>query len=226
MKKILIAALPLMIYGQQALAQCEGCPPAAKRIDYCFTMANVPDKCAQFTTDEEVLYFSGSKKAKKAVPISLPKATDAEGMIQFSKANKKLRTEDVLFIQAAVNKWNQEKIDLGYQQTASGLGYKVLEEGKGPKPQPGNRVTVHYRGSLKDGTVFDSSFERGQPVTFPIGVGQLIRGWDEGIPMFQEGSRIMLRIPPELGYGARSAGSIPPNSVLYFEIEILKANAN
>jgi FKBP-type peptidyl-prolyl cis-trans isomerase len=226
MKKLLIALMPIWLAGQQVMAQCDACPPSDKRIDYCFTMSDLPGKCAQFTTEGDMFYFSSSSKARKAKPIALPGTTDTEGMIEFARKNKKLKTEDILFIQAAVNKWNQEKIDLGYKYTPSGLGYKVLKEGNGPKPQPGNRVTVHYRGSLKNGSVFDSSFDRNQPVTFPIGVGQLIRGWDEGIPMFNEGSRIMLRIPPELGYGQRSTGSIPPNSVLYFEIEILKANAN
>ena len=107
--------------------------------------------------------------------------------------------------------------------TDSGLQYEVIAEGDGATPQPGNRVFVHYVGTLEDGTKFDSSRDRGRPFDFTIGRGQVIKGWDEGVGMMQVGDRRKLIIPPELGYGARGAGGvIPPNATLIFDVELLR----
>lgn len=111
----------------------------------------------------------------------------------------------------------------GVYTTESGLKYEKIEEGDGAQPQRGNTVTVHYTGMLEDGTVFDSSRERNRPFSFRIGVGQVIRGWDEGVGMMQVGDRWKLIIPPELGYGERGAGGvIPPNATLIFDVELLR----
>ena len=106
--------------------------------------------------------------------------------------------------------------------TESGLRYEDTIIGNGPGPQPGQDVTVHYTGTLVDGTKFDSSLDRGQPFTFKIGVGQVIKGWDEGVMTMKVGGKRKLVIPPQLGYGARGAGGvIPPNATLVFEVELL-----
>lgn len=105
--------------------------------------------------------------------------------------------------------------------TESGLNYMVLKTGDGPQPSPGQRVVVHYHGTLEDGTVFDSSVERGRPAVFPIGVGRLIRAWDEAIPMMSVGSKWRLICPPELAYGSQGRPGIPPDSTLIFEVELL-----
>ncbi len=111
----------------------------------------------------------------------------------------------------------------GMKQTDSGLFYKILKEGSGEKPTKGKLVSVHYTGKLKNGNVFDSSHHRGQPIRFPVGVGQVIAGWDEGIMLLNEGSRAKLVIPSELGYGSRGAGGvIPPNATLFFEVDLVK----
>lgn len=111
----------------------------------------------------------------------------------------------------------------GVKTTASGLQYQVAKEGTGRKPGPTDRVTVHYTGRLTDGTMFDSSVERGQPATF--GVNQVIGGWTEALQLMTEGSKWILYIPSELGYGARGAGGdIPPHAVLVFEVELIKVN--
>ncbi len=103
----------------------------------------------------------------------------------------------------------------------SGLQYIVLKEGKGIKPTANDEVTTHYHGMLIDGTVFDSSVERGEPATF--GVSQVIAGWTEALQLMSEGSKWRLFIPPHLAYGERGAGgSIGPNSTLIFDVELIK----
>jgi peptidylprolyl isomerase len=107
--------------------------------------------------------------------------------------------------------------------TPSGLQYIDIEEGTGATPQAGQTVIVHYTGTLQDGTKFDSSRDRNQPFSFPLGAGRVIRGWDEGISTMKVGGRRQLIIPPELGYGARGAGGvIPPNATLIFDVELLR----
>ncbi|MEH2351574.1 MAG: FKBP-type peptidyl-prolyl cis-trans isomerase [Nostoc sp.] len=106
--------------------------------------------------------------------------------------------------------------------TPSGLKYVELKEGTGATPKPGQTVEVHYVGTLEDGTKFDSSRDRGQPFSFKIGVGQVIKGWDEGLSTMKVGGRRNLIIPSELGYGSRGAGNvIPPNATLLFDVELL-----
>ena len=112
----------------------------------------------------------------------------------------------------------------GVKVTRSGLQYEVMSSGEGARPGASDRVQTHYRGELIDGTVFDSSYDRGQPVTF--GVNQVIGGGTEALQMMKVGDKWRLFIPSELGYGERGAagGRIPPNSVLVFEVELLDIN--
>jgi FKBP-type peptidyl-prolyl cis-trans isomerase len=115
-----------------------------------------------------------------------------------------------------------DEIATGYDETASGLRYKVLQKGDGKKPAKGSIVSVHYKGQLIDGTVFDSSYKRKQPIDFSIGTGQVIAGWDEGIQLLQVGDKARLVIPSNLGYGANGAGGvIPPNATLIFDVELM-----
>lgn len=107
----------------------------------------------------------------------------------------------------------------GVKTTASGLQYKVITEGTGPKPKATDTVTVHYEGKLLDGKVFDSSYERGAPVEFPL--NQVIKGWTEGLQLMPQGSKYELYIPSELAYGEAGNPAIEPNSVLIFTVELL-----
>lgn len=111
----------------------------------------------------------------------------------------------------------------GVTTLPSGLQYEILQAGNGPCPEASSRVTVHYEGRLTNGHVFDSSYKRNQPASF--GVRQVIPGWTEGLQLMPLGSKWRLVIPPDLGYGARGAGSsIPPHSVLIFDVELLGIN--
>ncbi|MDA8571269.1 peptidylprolyl isomerase [Schleiferiaceae bacterium] len=111
----------------------------------------------------------------------------------------------------------------GAQKTDSGLMYLIEEEGQGTKPNKGDSVQVHYELKLTSGVVVDSSFQRGQPISINIGVGQVIPGWDEGIMLLKEGSKATLVVPSDLGYGPSGAGGvIPPNATLIFKVQLVK----
>ena len=105
--------------------------------------------------------------------------------------------------------------------TDSGLKYRITEHGDGELPRTGDRVVVHYTGKLEDGTKFDSSLDRNEPFTFELGARQVIKGWDEGIALLHKGDKATFIIPSELGYGSREMGSIPANSILIFDVELV-----
>ena len=113
----------------------------------------------------------------------------------------------------------------GLITTVSGLRYSVLEEGGAGFPRSGAWVTVHYEGRLEDGTVFDSSRSRDEPLVFQLGRGRVIPGWDEGIALMRLGETVRLTIPPALAYGERGAGPIPPGATLVFDVELLEVTA-
>lgn len=110
----------------------------------------------------------------------------------------------------------------GMDQTESGLFYQITQAKGGDKPTQGSQVKVHYRGMLTDGTVFDSSYQRGNPIDFALGMGQVIPGWDEGISLLGKGDQAKLVIPSHLAYGSQGAGGvIPPDATLIFEVELV-----
>jgi FKBP-type peptidyl-prolyl cis-trans isomerase len=116
---------------------------------------------------------------------------------------------------------DENKSKTGVKVTASGLQYKIINPGSAKKPKPTDEVTVHYKGTLIDGKVFDSSIERGQPATFPL--NGVIPGWTEGLQLIGEGGKMILYIPSILAYGEKGMGAtIPPNSALVFEVELVK----
>lgn len=129
--------------------------------------------------------------------------------------SKKMSVEGRLFLE-------ENKTKDGVKTTASGLQYKAITNGKGKTPVSSDRVTVHYTGSLINGTVFDSSVQRGTPATFAV--NGVIAGWTEALQLMHEGDKWILYIPENLGYGSRGSGQIPPYSALIFEVELIKVN--
>lgn len=127
--------------------------------------------------------------------------------------------------EAAAKKQQEEllgELAQGFEETPSGLRYKIEEKGTGAKAEKGKIVAVHYKGMLPDGKVFDSSYQRNEPIEFPLGKGQVISGWDEGIQLLNEGGQARLVIPSHLAYGERGAGGvIPPNATLVFDVELV-----
>ena len=128
--------------------------------------------------------------------------------------------------EAAARKQQEEligELSQGFDKTESGLRYKFIARGNGPKAEAGKKVSVHYKGMLADGTVFDSSYKRKEPIEFPLGKGHVIEGWDEGIQLLQVGDQARFVIPPHIAYGQRGAGGvIPPNATLIFDVELVE----
>ncbi|MBQ0769393.1 MAG: peptidylprolyl isomerase [Bizionia sp.] len=115
-----------------------------------------------------------------------------------------------------------DKYATGFETTESGLRYQIIQKGNGAKAEKGKTVSVHYKGSLTDGTVFDSSYTRNSPIDFVLGMGQVIAGWDEGVSLLNVGDKARFVIPSELGYGSRGAGGvIPADAVLIFDVELM-----
>lgn len=147
-------------------------------------------------------------------------AKEANAMIQsFFEEKEKEKYAEI--VEQGETFLAENKKKEGVKTTESGLQYKVIKEGTGEKPKASDRVKVHYKGTLIDGTKFDSSYDRGQPATF--GVSQVIKGWTEGLQLMKEGAKWELYIPYNLGYGARGAGQdIKPFSTLIFEVELIE----
>lgn len=122
----------------------------------------------------------------------------------------------------AIAEAEMDKIATGFNKTDSGLRYQILQKGNGTKAEKGKTVFVHYKGQLADGTVFDSSYKRNQPIDFSLGVGQVISGWDEGIQLLKVGDKARFVIPGDLAYGSAGAGGvIPPDATLVFDVELM-----
>ncbi|MFN3781649.1 MAG: FKBP-type peptidyl-prolyl cis-trans isomerase, partial [Candidatus Kapaibacteriota bacterium] len=139
---------------------------------------------------------------------------------QMARAEKELKEQAEKNLKAAQTFLEENKKKPDINETNSGLQYKVLKLGSGKKPLATNKVKVHYRGTLLDGTVFDDSYSRGNPAEFEL--DKVIRGFQEGLLNMPEGSKFILYIPPSLGYGDRQVGKIPPNSLLIFEVELFE----
>ncbi len=133
----------------------------------------------------------------------------------FSQKNPEEQKSNNMEQAAEINQSQDEK---------QGLKIETLKQGYGEEAKKNDVITVHYTGRLEDGTKFDSSLDRGDPFSFTLGIGQVIKGWDLGVLGIKIGEKRQLTIPPELGYGAGGIGPIPPNATLIFEVELLSIN--
>lgn len=140
-----------------------------------------------------------------------------EAFRSFQEARDKRLAEEKV-----ANEAELESLGAGFAKTSSGLRYQILQKGDGEKAQKNKTVSVHYKGQLSDGTVFDSSYKRNQPIEFSLGMGQVILGWDEGVALLKVGDKARFVIPSHLAYGSRGAGGvIPPNANLIFDVELI-----
>lgn len=147
-------------------------------------------------------------------------AQDWDAVTAFNSYKQKAQER----IEAQIEKQAEElnKESAGFQQTDSGLRFQIIQEGTGQQAAAGQTVSVHYKGQLLDGTVFDSSYKRQQPIDFVLGQGQVIPGWDEGVSLLKVGDKARFVIPSDLAYGSRGAGGvIPPDSALIFDMELV-----
>jgi peptidyl-prolyl cis-trans isomerase A (cyclophilin A) len=173
---------------------------------------------------------------------------EGQEVVDAVEGNDVLKTLEIVRVGEEVQKWNaveafrtfegsrakreaaereaaeakMEQLAAGFDKTESGLRYKMIQKGSGKKAENGKTVSVHYTGQLEDGKVFDSSYPRKKPIEFPLGRGNVIEGWDEGIALLQVGDKARFVIPSHLGYGSRGAGGvIPPNATLIFDVELM-----
>jgi peptidylprolyl isomerase len=169
--------------------------------------------------EEGLSYLSVGDKARIWIPYQLAYGEHGRGPIP-PRANLIFDVE----IMDATNQFRVIPYNVAGKdtlQTSSGLKYIIVAPGQGDQPQNGSTVAVHYSGYLQDGTLFDSSIERGQPFRFALGQGQVISGWDEGIALMKPQAKYRFIIPPSLGYGNRAIGPIPQNSTLIFDVELI-----
>ncbi len=174
--------------------------------------------------DEGMMTIGKGEAATLIIPSNLGYGSQDMGDIP---PNSDLIFEvEVVDIKANPDMKPYDLTTMDVKKTSSGLQYVMQQTGNGRKAKPGDKVSVHYTGRLANGLKFDSSKDRGKPFSFKFGMGQVIRGWDEGIGLLGVGDKALLVIPPDLGYGAKAAGPIPANSTLFFEVELVDVGEN
>jgi FKBP-type peptidyl-prolyl cis-trans isomerase len=182
------------------------------------------------------IFIFNKKTGKSPSKIDIGSDLSSGFILELIEKKQIKKPQDVLFLVEALNAWDSKRQQLKEEKYAetkysaaeleafefemqeSGLGIHVLEKGNGPLPEKGKPVAVHYRGYLLNGKIFDESYKRGSAFSFPLGMGRVIKGWDEGIAKLPAGSHALLKVPADLGYGARGSGPIPPNSTLIFDV--------
>ena len=206
------------------MANSQDCPKrnmTSYSVDFCFTDSLYGDNILYFSQDASYFLFEGKKQKVREIKFS--GGFNELDLIEIASNKKnKLSGVDVLLVEKGIMAWEVAKKRLGFQFFEGGLGIKILREGSGEFPKNGQPVDVHYEGVLENGEVFGSSYDRGRPFTFNLGMGSVIAGWDQGVAKLKKGSKAILWIPPSLGYGSRPVGPIPANSTLFFEIEVLE----
>lgn len=224
MKKMVLAAVVLFA-GVGQVKAAEGLDTDQKRLSYFLGLqVGQQIKGEGVTLDEAAFQMgfrdmysgSGSKLSQEEIQGTLTRMQQ-QRMEEAKKLSEANKSEGAKFLAANAKK-------AGVKQTASGLQYKIINPGKGKSPKATDVVEVHYRGTLINGTEFDSSIKRGQPATFPV--NGVIQGWQEALPMMKEGAKWQIVVPANLAYGERGAGAmIGPDATLLFDVELLKIQA-
>jgi FKBP-type peptidyl-prolyl cis-trans isomerase FklB len=225
MKYHWIIILGLLVFSSQAVGQEKEVPKTHKdRVSYVIGMDIGTNLKKQGIDVNPDVVFKGMKDALSGnKPLLSEKGMD-DTIAAFEKEIK-AKQEARMKQAAEKNKKEGEtyltenKKKEGIIALPSGLQYKVIKKGSGKKPKPSDTVTTHYKGTLIDGTEFDSSYKRGQPVSFQV--GGVIAGWTEALQLMEEGAKWQLFIPSQLAYGERGAGPIGPNATLIFEVELI-----
>ncbi|MFO1374481.1 MAG: FKBP-type peptidyl-prolyl cis-trans isomerase [Agitococcus sp.] len=229
MNKLLVAA---SVSAAFVLAACDGPKPPAKKLEsedakaaYSIGYMTAKSMSNQVPNLDAKSYNKGFQDAyAKKEPAIKEEDMKTILMAYEQKIRKEMEEKQKKAAADAVSKGatyladNAKKANV--KTTASGLQYEVIKEGTGAKPTATSTVKVHYEGKLIDGTVFDSSIKRGEPVSFPL--NQVIPGWTEGVQLMSVGSKYRFVIPANIAYGEQGGGPIPPNSVLTFEVELLE----
>ena len=175
-------------------------------------VVNGMDVVDSITQNDKIENITIERKGAKAEAFN---AVEAFRTFEGSRA-KRIEAEKQL------RRAELDQLAKGFEETASGLRYQIIQKGTGKQAKSGDTVSVHYKGQLADGTVFDSSYKRNEPIDFLLGQGQVIRGWDEGVALLNVGDKARFVIPSDLGYGARGAGGvIPPDATLVFDVELM-----
>jgi FKBP-type peptidyl-prolyl cis-trans isomerase len=170
---------------------------------------DVVDSIAQGDKIESLTIVRVGEEAEKWNAVEAFRSFEGEREKRIAKEKEKAEAE-------------LQRVAAGFDKTPSGLRYKIIQKGSGKQASKGKSVSVHYEGSLVNGQVFDSSYRRNEPISFQLGVGQVIPGWDEGIALLKVGDKARFVIPPNLGYGSAGAGGvIPPNATLVFDVELM-----
>jgi FKBP-type peptidyl-prolyl cis-trans isomerase FklB len=225
MKYLWIVILGLLIFSSQAMGQEKDVPKTQKdKVSYVIGMdigTNLKKQGIDINPD---VVFKGMKDAFSG---NKPLLTEKEMDETIAAFEKEMKTKQEAKMKQAGEKNKKEgdaflaenKKKDGIITLPSGLQYKVIKKGSGKKPKSSDTVTTHYKGTLIDGTEFDSSYKRGQPVSFQV--GGVIAGWTEALQLMEEGAKWQLFIPSQLAYGERGAGPIGPNATLVFEVELI-----
>ncbi len=175
---------------------------------------NGMDVVNSITQNDKIISVNINALGEKAQAFDPAQAFESFNKLKADRVKKEKEKEDLML----------KDLSKGFSKTPSGLLYKFHKENNSEKPFSGNKVKVHYKGMLLDGTVFDSSYKRNQPIEFTLGIGQVIKGWDEGISLLGLGDKASFIIPSDLAYGESGAGGvIPPNATLIFEVELISA---
>lgn len=217
---VLAAALP----GSVRAAEPVTFDTDAKKASYSIGYSMAENIRREFGKDIDVAAFQAGIQDQLTGSGSRVSDEDANAAFQSLMANRQAAAEVAAQAQLVEGQGFLEENAKreGVVTLPSGLQYEVIVAAEGPKPGPDDQVTTHYRGTLIDGTQFDSSYDRGQPATFPL--SGVIAGWTEALQLMSPGAKWRLYIPPELAYGERAQGPIPANSTLIFDVELIEIN--